>query len=1046
MTPAERVRELFDRATELPLGEREAFLVEHCAGDPALLDECRQLLVAYERAIERELPTTGEPQEGSAPSTARTFAPVLAPGRLFGDYRIVRIIGRGGMGEVYEAEHVEHGRRIALKVMLQSKDSPRERQRFLDEGRLAASIAHPNSVYVFGTEEIEGRQIIAMELLTGGTLRDRVAARGPLPVHEAVGAMLDVIAGLAAAAEKGVLHRDVKPSNCFVDRLGRVKIGDYGLSISSGAREGGALTDIGLILGTPGFSSPEQLQGERLDVRSDIYSVGGTLFYLLTGRVPFDDPNIVRLVAKVTRDRPPSPRQFQSSIPQGLATIVLKCLEKDALRRFQTYRELEDSLRAYVRQQQVASPVARLFAGAVDLAILAIVIRVCEAVFWSERWSVAAAIAWPIGLGAAIGVAYFTWFERSGSSPGKRLFGLRVERMDAGAPAGWRTWCRAVIFVGACWIVPSGVLYGHRITSLARQAEAGAVENVVVSSESVTMSGRTFPRPRTKIKVTVLSGWHVVGLVLLFCTAWPARRYRGIHELLSGTVTRSESLSTEHLAVSARSAGGTAPRDGASVGPYLLSRESSALRQEQRWIRAYDPLLDRPVWLQFARRGAEPLSVARRELNRPMRPRWLAGKHNADESWDAFEFVDGLTLADAMASRPAMRLVQGWLADLANEIRAGIDDATNTNLAVGHLWVTHDGRLQILDAAPEGTKADASGTPATLESVRVFLCEVAERLLRGSSRPDNAPPHAPLPATAGSLMRSLETRRFGSFDEIARAFDRLRSRDFTLGHTRRAAPALGLAVALLVVAQGPFTRMFEVNRQMMAFETNGLLSQCLGAQLNLSKGHTTDVPGWAPGAEQRCIASLSTLLDRGMLARWRVDAVNRRLIDDALARYPSASLRESLPDMPPRMRSRARFVLGPLNDTAKHFATTYTLMAVRRTIWIGSALALIIVITLGYEPVLASLGIVVVRNDGTTPERWRKAARTALVWAPLVAASLLTLLTCPKPDPPWIHFGSMRVMFAFSPLLLAAGTAAYSIRNPTRGLAERLTGTWLVRS
>src|SRR5262249_8168540 len=153
--------------------------------------------------------------------------------------------------------------------------------------------------------EIEGKQIITMELLTGGTLRDRVVAGGPMSVHESIEATLDVIAGLAAAAEKGVLHRDVKPSNCFIDRLGCVKIGDYGLSISSSPADEMALTEMGVILGTPGFSSPEQLHGERLDVRSDIYSVGATLFYLLTGRAPFEDPNIIRLVTKATHHAPP---------------------------------------------------------------------------------------------------------------------------------------------------------------------------------------------------------------------------------------------------------------------------------------------------------------------------------------------------------------------------------------------------------------------------------------------------------------------------------------------------------------------------------------------------------------------------------------------------------------------------------------------------------------------------------------------------------------------------------------------------------------------
>ncbi len=153
----------------------------------------------------------------------------------FGGYLVLRLLGRGGMGAVYEAEQHATGRRVALKVLGHTIDSPEMRKRFLREGRLAASVNHPNTVYIFGTEEIEGAPVIAMELVAGGTLRDRVK-RGPLPVREAVDATLQIIAGLDAAAGAGVLHRDVKPANCFVAPDGTVKVGDFGLSVSTLAR------------------------------------------------------------------------------------------------------------------------------------------------------------------------------------------------------------------------------------------------------------------------------------------------------------------------------------------------------------------------------------------------------------------------------------------------------------------------------------------------------------------------------------------------------------------------------------------------------------------------------------------------------------------------------------------------------------------------------------------------------------------------------------------------------------------------------------------
>jgi serine/threonine protein kinase len=170
------------------------------------------------------------------PSDPTLQEPRFQPGDTFGPYRIGRLLGRGGMGEVYEAEHSDQGRRIALKVLNQRLRRADDRTRFLQEGRLAASINHPNSVYIFGSEEIDGIPVIGMELLPGGTLKGRVNAKGTLPVAEAVDAILQVIAGLDAAHAAGVLHRDIKPSNCFIDHDGIVKVGDFGLSISTLSR------------------------------------------------------------------------------------------------------------------------------------------------------------------------------------------------------------------------------------------------------------------------------------------------------------------------------------------------------------------------------------------------------------------------------------------------------------------------------------------------------------------------------------------------------------------------------------------------------------------------------------------------------------------------------------------------------------------------------------------------------------------------------------------------------------------------------------------
>ncbi len=269
----------------------------------------------------------------------------------FGGYRLRGLLGRGGMGTVYEAEQIATGRRVALKMLGQQLDSPDMRQRFLREGRLAASVSHPNSLYIFGSEEIEGAPVITMEIAGSGTLKDKLKKRGPLPVKEAVDAILDVIAGLEAAFAGGVLHRDIKPSNCFVSPDGSVKVGDFGLSVSTLAKDDSYLTATGVIMGTPAYAAPEQLRGDNLDVRADIYSVGATLFTLLTGRAPFEGENAVQVVANAVNQKPKPLTQLRAGVPPGSA----RAPEDLSLTSFRRHREFGDPMRNRERGKNAPS-------------------------------------------------------------------------------------------------------------------------------------------------------------------------------------------------------------------------------------------------------------------------------------------------------------------------------------------------------------------------------------------------------------------------------------------------------------------------------------------------------------------------------------------------------------------------------------------------------------------------------------------------------------------------------------------------------------------
>jgi len=310
------------------------------------------------RVRDRSNPVTINTSEvETQPPAARAAIDI---GDELGAYRVLRLLGTGGMGEVYEAEHIESGRRVALKVLARSLGGPESAKRFLREGRLAAAVTHPNSVYVYGSEDVDGVATIAMELVPGGgTLKDLVKREGPLPPTRAVDAILQMVAGLEAAAAVGVLHRDIKPSNCFVDASGVVKIGDYGLSMSTMAEPTDTqLTTVGTFVGTPAYASPEQVSGDAIDLRSDLYSVGATLYFLLTGKPPFVKGEVMHVLAAVLRNDPPSPRTHVPAIPAALAAVVLRCLAKQPSARYARYADLRAALLPFSSQPIEAGSLA----------------------------------------------------------------------------------------------------------------------------------------------------------------------------------------------------------------------------------------------------------------------------------------------------------------------------------------------------------------------------------------------------------------------------------------------------------------------------------------------------------------------------------------------------------------------------------------------------------------------------------------------------------------------------------------------------------------
>src|SRR3984885_1632177 len=219
----------------------------------------------------------------------------LASGMKLGPYDIQSLLGAGGMGEVYRAHDSRLNRTVAIKVLPASFSADRDRlQRFAQEARAAAALNHPNILSIFDIGDQEGAPYVVSELLEGETLRDRLKT-GLLSSRKAIDYALQVARGLAAAHEKGIVHRDLKPENLFLTKDGRVKILDFGLAKLTQAESGVHTsmatashgTEAGIVLGTAGYMSPEQVRGQALDARSDIFSFGAILYEMLSGKRAF---------------------------------------------------------------------------------------------------------------------------------------------------------------------------------------------------------------------------------------------------------------------------------------------------------------------------------------------------------------------------------------------------------------------------------------------------------------------------------------------------------------------------------------------------------------------------------------------------------------------------------------------------------------------------------------------------------------------------------------------------------------------------------------
>ena len=362
----QKVESIFQKALDADSGHRASVLEDSCAAT----SRCGARLSLCWHSMRRRASLSSRPAFAASsdtplprPRSGDSNSVGIPAGTVIGHYRIVGKIGSGGMGVVDEAEDLKLRRHVALKFLPEEiAGYPQALQRFRLEARAASALNHPNICTIYEVDEVDGRVFIAMELLEGQTLKQTMSAK-TLPLETVIDFGVQIAGAINAAHSKDIVHRDIKPANIFVLKQRRIKVLDFGLAKLTGRQRSLTTemtdgTEPGMVMGTVGYMSPEQVRGQAVDGRTDIFAFGAILYEMLAGRRAFERPTSSETMAAILNEEPPAISALAPHTPPALVRVVKRCLEKDPDLRFQSAADLAFALEALSESSGMAVPVA----------------------------------------------------------------------------------------------------------------------------------------------------------------------------------------------------------------------------------------------------------------------------------------------------------------------------------------------------------------------------------------------------------------------------------------------------------------------------------------------------------------------------------------------------------------------------------------------------------------------------------------------------------------------------------------------------------------